>query len=131
MMDSPLTVSERKRLQEAGTLIQKVVTKLEKTIKKYEKEHDIAEVFQYRKILEIARSQEIDDEQKIGQIAEIMRSFHFLCQLDDIRDEISDLSEQFTTFLESGIFQPSNMPKIRSEFYETVAALLIADEELK
>ncbi len=33
--------------------------------------------------------------------------------------------------MESGVFRPSDMPRIRNEFYETFAALMVVDEELE
>ena len=89
-------------------------------------------MLQYRRIVEIARSEDANDEQKVEKIAELMRSFNLLCQLDDVRDETQSLLENFATFMmESGVFRPSDMPRIRNEFYETFAALMVVDEELE
>ncbi len=88
-------------------------------------------MLQYHRILEIARLEDIHDEQKVEKIAELMRSFNLLCQLDDVRDETQALSENFATFMASGVFRPSDMPRIRNEFYETFAALMVVDQELE
>lgn len=130
MIESPLTTAERERLQEAVALIRRAFGLLERFAEDYEKSHDIAELFQHRRIMKIVRSQNDTVERKVEKIAEIMRSFNFLCQLDDLRNETMYLSEHFTEFMKSDVFRPSEMKRIRSEFYETLSDLLIADTEL-
>lgn len=78
MIESPLTTTERDRLRDAVDHICQACDILERTVKDYEKEHDIADPLQYHRVLKIARSTEYTDEQKVGMIAEIMRSFNFL-----------------------------------------------------
>ncbi len=131
MIDSTLTATERKRFRAVGTLIRQAREQLERAVKEYEKGHDLADVLQYRRIVEIARSEDANDEQRVEKIAEIMRSFNLLCQLDDVRDETQALLEHFATFMESGVFRPSDMPRIRNEFYETLSALMVVDQELE
>ena len=130
MIESPLTAAERERLQEAVSLIRQAFDLLEQFAEDYEKSHDIGELFQHQRILEIVRSNDNTAEKKAETIAGIMRSFNFLCQLDDLLNETMYLSEHFTEFIENGVFQPSEMKQIRSGFYETLSALLITDAEL-
>ncbi len=129
--DSPLTKAEQKQFRAVGALIQQACEQLEQVVKEYEKGHDLADVLQYRRILEIARLPENSAEQKVKKIAEIMRSFNLLCQLDDVQGETRSLLENFEAFIKSGVFRPSDMKSIRNEFYETVAALMVVDQELE
>ena len=130
MIEYPLTAAEREQLQEAIVLIRRAFDLLQHFAEDYEKSHDIGELFQHQRILEIVRSNDNTAEKKAEKIAGIMRSFNFLCQLDDLRNETMYLSEHFVEFIESGVFRPSEMKRIRSEFYETLSTLLIADAEL-
>ena len=130
MIESPLTAAEREQLQEAVALIRRAFDLLERFAEDYEKSHDIAELFQHRRIMKIVRSEDNTAERKAETIAEIMRSFNFLCQLDDLRNETMYLSEHLAEFIERCVFRPSEMKRIRNEFYETLSALLIADAEL-
>lgn len=59
----------------------------------------------------------------------LLRCAVVLCQIDDLRNETMHLSENFSEFVRSGVFQPSDMQKIRQEFYKVLSALLITDTE--
>ena len=128
MMDVTLTATEREQFHAVGTLIRQVCDQLEQATKEYENRLVLSGVLQYDRILEIAQLSENSAEQKVEQIAKIMRSFHFSRRLDDLRDETTRLAEYFATFMESGVFQPSDMKRIRNEFYETLSALMVVDK---
>lgn len=130
MIESPLTPVEQKRLRDAFDHLRRAFELLEQTVKDYETEHEIEGPSQRQRIFEIVRSNNYTADQKVERIAEIMRSYNFLCQLDDLRTETMYLSEHFTKFVESGIFQPSDTMKIRSGFYEILSALFVADMDL-
>lgn len=127
MIELPLSTAEHDRLRDAIEHIRQAFEILEHVVKDYEIGHGIADSLQYDRVLEIARSSEYTDERKVEMIAEIMLSFNFLCQMDDLRNDTMYLSEHFAEFIRSGVFRPSDMRKIRREFYKTLSALLLTD----
>ena len=69
-------------------------------------------------------------EQRVKKIAGLMRRFTFLCRLDDQRNELQSLRDDFVT-LESGQRVPaSEIPHWRREFYTDIAAMMILDQQL-
>ncbi len=64
------------------------------------------------------------------KIAGLMRRFTFLCRLDDQRNELQSLRDDFVT-LESGQQVPaSDIPHWRREFYTDMAAMMVLDQQL-
>lgn len=129
MIESPLSSKDRTRIEKAVEHIHQALEILEQTVKDYEKEHEITEPLQHRRILEIVHTNEFTAEQKLEKIAKIIRSFNFICRMDDLRNETAYLSEQFAEFIRSGVFRESDMKKIRDDFYEIFSALLLVDLE--
>ncbi len=128
VMDFTLTATEREQFQAVGASIRQVCDQLELATKEYENRLVLAGVLQYDRILEIAQLSENSAEQKVEQIAKIMRSFRFRRRLDDLRDEATCLLEHFATFMEIGVFRPSDVRQIQTEFYETLSALMVVDK---
>ena len=82
-----------------------------------------------RMVRRLCRPHRLPPEQRVKKIAGLMRRFTFLCRLDDQRNELQSLRDDFVT-LESGQRVPaSDLPHWRREFYTDMAAMMILDRE--
>ncbi len=83
-----------------------------------------------RMVRRLCRPNRLTPQQRAKKIAGLMRRFTFLCRLDDQRNELQSLRDDFVT-LESGQCVPaSEIPHWRREFYTDMAAMMVLDQQL-